>query len=61
VPEKLRVDSDKENNNQKKKNAPSGTPSLPLLHSVPCAVMSTMVLAVSAEVGGSIPSAQGAA
>ena len=31
------------------------------MHSVPCAVMSTMVLAVSAEVGGSTPSAQGAA
>ena len=46
---------------RKQKNAPSGTPSLPLVHSVPCAVMSTMVLAVSEEVGGSIPSAQGAA
>ncbi len=28
---------------------------------MPCAVMSTMVFAVSAEVGGSTPSAQGAA
>ena len=43
------------------KNSPSGTPSLPLVHSVPCAVMSTMVLAVAAEVGGSTPSTQGAA
>ena len=47
--------------NEKSKNAPSGTPSLPLVHSVPCAVMSTMVLAVSAAVGGSSPSSQGAA
>ena len=31
------------------------------MHSVPCAVMSTMVLAVSADVGGSTPSAHGAA